>query len=136
MSDDDTGPVNIEDGLTDTQRQGAALAAAGWQGVDIAAELGVRPETVSRWRRLPAWLAAVESYSRERRAKLNDRAVALAGDALAELESLLHYGADPHIRLRAAVSVLTLTGFARTAARQSGREEERRGGGIAATGTA
>jgi DNA-binding NarL/FixJ family response regulator len=48
-----SGEVVGLDGLTDQQREGARLAAAGWRGVDIAEHLDVAPETVSRWRKKP-----------------------------------------------------------------------------------
>ena len=97
MSDDteaDTGPVNITNGLTDQQQRGAELAAAGWSGVNIAAELGVRQETVSRWRKLPAWQAAVDAITGEVRAEISGRLMDLSQAALDELEQLIHYMFD------------------------------------------
>jgi hypothetical protein len=113
---DTTEPVGIEDGLTDQQRRGAELAAAGWSGVDIAHELGIRPETVSRWRRLPQWQAALEAITSEVRGELQASLHELAGKALAELEALVEYRHNPTIRLRAAVALLQMAGIGKTQA--------------------
>ena len=120
MSDDSSDPVSITDGLTDQQRRGAELAAAGWSGVDIGSELGVRPETVSRWKRLPAWQAAYDAIVAEVRGELEASLTELAGKALSELEALLGYDYDPSIRLRASVALLNMAGV--------GRVQQTRGG--------
>ena len=121
MSDDDThDPVRIEDGLTDQQRRGAELAAAGWSGADIAHELGIRPATVSRWRRLPAWQAAHDAIVAEVRGELEASLTELASKALVELEALLGYGYNPSIRLRASIALLQMAGV--------GRVQQSRGG--------
>jgi len=112
--------VNIADGLTDQQRRGAELAAAGWAGVRIAEELGVRQETVSRWRKLPSWQAAVDAIAGEVRAEVSGRMMELAQRALDELEELIHYRVDSSIRLRACISVLQLSGVGRALVSKSG----------------
>lgn len=109
----DSGPVNIDSGLTNQQQKGAALAAAGWSGVDIAAELGVRQETVSRWRKLPAWQAEYERILSEARAELAGRIMELSSEALDRLADLLDYPHDPGVRLRASVAVLQIAGAGR-----------------------
>jgi hypothetical protein len=37
-----SGIMWLDDSLTDQQREGTRLAAAGWTGIDIAQSLGVR----------------------------------------------------------------------------------------------
>ncbi len=120
MTDETTDPVGIADGLTDQQRRGAELAAAGWAGVDIAAELGIRAETVSRWRRLPSWQAAHDAIVAEVRGDLEASLRELAEKALAELEALVEYRHNPTIRLRAATVLLQMAGV--------GRSQQARGG--------
>ncbi|WPL11366.1 MULTISPECIES: hypothetical protein [Thiorhodovibrio] len=110
---DSTDPVGIEDGLTDQQRRGAELAAAGWSGVDIAGELNVRPETVSRWRKLPAWQAAVDGILSEARAVIGSRVLDLSERALDQLELLVEYRHNPTIRLRACIEMVRLAGVGR-----------------------
>lgn len=114
---DDKHPVGIEDGLTDQQRRGAELAAAGWSSVDIAAKLGIRQETVSRWRKLPQWQAAHDAIVSEIRGELQASLHELAGKALAELEELVEYRHDPGIRLRAAISLLQQAGIGKVQSR-------------------
>lgn len=109
----ESGPVGIESGLTNQQQKGAELAAAGWSGVDIADELGVRQETVSRWRKLPAWQAEYERILSEARAELAGRIMELSSAALDRLADLLDYPHDPGVRLRAAVAVLQIAGAGR-----------------------
>lgn len=113
MTDDTTDPVGIEDGLTDQQRRGAELAAAGWSGVNIADEVGVRPETVSRWRKLPAYRAAIDAILSEAHAEISGRVMELSALALDELESLVTYRHAPAIRLRASIEMLRLAGVGR-----------------------
>jgi hypothetical protein len=113
-------PVGIEDGLTNQQRRGAELAAAGWSGVDIAGEIGVRPETVSRWRKLAAWQAAHDAITAEVRGELEASLTELAGKALTELEALLDYRHNPTIRLRASVALLQMAGVGRVQQARSG----------------
>lgn len=108
-----TDPVGIEDGLTDQQRRGAELAAAGWSGADIARELQVRPETVSRWRKLPAWQAAVDGILSEAREAIGARVMDLSERALDELEALVSYRHNPSIRLRACIEMVRLAGVGR-----------------------
>ena len=126
MSDDtetDTGPVNIANGLTDQQQRGAELAAAGWSGVNIAAELGIRPETVSRWRKLPAWQAAVDAITGEVRAEISGRIMELSQAALDELAELIHYKYDSSLRLRACIAMLQLSGAGRVVASKGGERQ-------------
>ena len=120
MKTDTSDPVGIEDGLTAQQRRGAELAAAGWSGVDIASELGIRQETVSRWRKLPAWQAAYEAIVSEVRGELRASLHDLTGKALAELEALIEYRHNPTIRLRASIALLQLSGIGKVQGHASG----------------
>lgn len=126
MTDDNTAPVRIEDGLTDQQRRGAELAAAGWSGVDIAEELGIRPETVSRWRKLPGWQAARQAIVDEQRGALTAALDDLAEDALAELRRLVKFPWDASIRLRAASEVVRHSGIGKGSARTTARDPDQR----------
>jgi hypothetical protein len=108
IEDEDNGPVRIDSGLTNQQQKGAELAAAGWSGVHIAEELGVRPETVSRWRKLPAWQAEVDRILFQARAELGGRIIELSQVALDEIEKLLRYPHNASVRLRASVAMLQI----------------------------
>lgn len=108
-----SGEVIGIDGLTDQQREGARLAAAGWRGVDIADHLGIAQETVSRWRKKPEYVAAIEAIFAETRAEVAGRMSELTNKALDVLDEMLDYRYDPALKLRAASTVLQISGVAR-----------------------
>lgn len=64
----------IWDSLTPQQMKGARLEAMGNRPVDIAREIGVRPHTISAWRRLPAYRETVALLSRAATARALDDA--------------------------------------------------------------
>ena len=76
--------------LTPNQIRAAALMVEGLSGVAIAGALGIRAETVSRWKRAPAFAAEVRRLvdtaqngtPRERTAALLPRAFDALQDAL------------------------------------------------------
>lgn len=101
------------DGLTDQQREGARLAAAGWRGVDIAERLEVAPETVSRWRKKPEYIAAIEAILSEARSEVAGRMVELTDKALDVMEDMLEYRYDSRLKLRSAIALLQVAGTGR-----------------------
>lgn len=50
----------IWDQLNAQQMEGARLEATGCRPVDVARQLGVRPQTVSKWRTMPAYIETVK----------------------------------------------------------------------------
>jgi len=108
-----SGEVVGLDGLTDQQREGARLAAAGWRGVDIAEHLDVAPETVSRWRKKPEFIAAIEAILNEVRSEVAGRMVELTDKALDVVEQTLEHPFDRALKLRAAVALLQISGIGR-----------------------
>jgi hypothetical protein len=108
-----SGEVIGIDGLTDQQREGARLAAAGWRGVDIAEHLDVAPETVSRWRKKPEYVAAIEAILSEARSEVAGRMVELTDKALDVVEQTLEHPFDRALKLRAAVALLQISGIGR-----------------------
>lgn len=106
----DDEAVSIDDGLTAQQRHGAELAAIGWSNTNIAENVGVRRETVSRWHKLPAFRRVVAQLVDEHRAEQIGYLGELSTKAMAAIEDLLIYS-DPNIRLKAAVAVLGLSGL-------------------------
>lgn len=117
-----SGEVIGIDGLTDQQREGARLAAAGWRGVDIAEHLGVAQETVSRWRKKPEYVTAIEAILREARLEVAGRMLGLTDKALEVIEGTLDYKYDRHVMLRAAIALLQLSGSGRVAPTRPGQQ--------------
>ena len=116
MTDDTETPggeLVPNDGLTDLQREGARMAAEGWRGVDIAEHLQVAPETVSRWRKLPAFNHAVLRYHDHAAVATRARLVSMIEQSLDKLEDLMNYPHDKRIQLRAATALLELSGVQR-----------------------
>ena len=126
---EDNNVVGI-DGLSDTQREGARLAAQGWRGVDIADHLGVAQETVSRWRRKPEYIAAIEGHLADSRAEVTGRMGDMVQKALDVVEELLDYQYDKALKLRAAIALLQLAGIGRSmTATRPGRSGDAAAGG-------
>ena len=117
-----SGEVIGIDGLTDQQREGARLAAAGWRGVDIAEHLGVAQETVSRWRKKPEYVAAIEAILSEACLEVARRMADLTDKALDVIEDTLDYKCDRRVQLRAAIALLQLSGVGRAASSRSGHQ--------------
>ena len=103
--------VGLDDGLTDQEREGTRLAPAGWTGIDIAQSLGVRKETVSRRRTLPADRATVESHLADIRSATADRMAEFVERALDVIEEQMDYGYDHRIKLRAQIALFQLSGL-------------------------
>ena len=126
---DDNNVVGI-DGLSDTQREGARLAAQGWRGCDIAEHLGVAAETVSRWRRKPEYIAAIEGHLADSRAQVAGRMGDMVEKALDVVDDMMEYRYDSSLKLRAAIALLQLAGIGRTmSAAKPGRSGDAAAGG-------
>lgn len=84
------------DGLTTRQIEAVRLVAAGQSNIDIAATIGVHPDSVSRWKAEPAFKAAlsVEQEARAQEARvvltgLRDQALATGMAALSKAMQIL-----------------------------------------------
>lgn len=94
-------------GLTAQQWQAVALLVAGKKQVDIAEELGVTQETVSRWRSGPLFAAALNLAIRDAYAGTIGQVRGLVTEAVAALRESL-YSEDERVRMAAALAVLRL----------------------------
>lgn len=95
---------------SDRKHIAALRTAGGARARDIAKELEVRPETVSRWRQEPAFQAFVAHYRREILQAAADRMRSLTNKAVATIEGILdNPDAPPEDRLRAAKLILEQT---------------------------
>jgi uncharacterized protein YerC len=96
-----------EAGLTAQQWQAIGLLVAGKKQVDIAQELGVTQETISRWRNGPLFAAALNLAVRDAYSSTIGQVRGLVTDAVAALHESL-YSEDERIRMAAALAVLRL----------------------------
>lgn len=97
--------------LSPIQIKAAGLLARGWTGVKTARELGIRPETVSRWQSRPEFRAEMRRVLELAQAgDTRKRVVALTGPALDVLAAVLaSQRAGMELRVEAAAALL---GFA------------------------
>jgi hypothetical protein len=110
------------DGLTDQQREGVRLAATGWRGVDIAEHLGVAQETVSRWRKKPEYVAAIEVILSEARLEVAGRMADLTDKALDVIEGTLDCKYDRRVSFEPPSRLLQLSGVGRATSSRSGQQ--------------
>lgn len=99
--------------ITPRQARAAHLLASGMTVREVAGQLKIRPETLSRWKRLPAFEAehsraveAVQSALRERMSGLVDKAINVLGDFHA-------FGSDWKGRTNLALDIIKLLGAPR-----------------------
>jgi hypothetical protein len=97
------------------QVRAARLLAYGETTNSITSKLKVRRETLSRWKRLPAFKAQMEQIIEEERIQMQYKLSRLADTALETLWDEMQFipGGNPRVRLQAALSVLRLLGVER-----------------------
>lgn len=91
--------------LTAVQRRAALAMAAGRQAKSVAADLGVSESTIMRWRRLPAFQAALHEAESELLGDYSRQLTGLTQGATAAYAAALSKDAPLLTRLRAADSV-------------------------------
>lgn len=96
--------------LNETQHQAIVMLASGKTGAAVADALGVRKETVSRWRQLPEFRAGLNEVIEEVRESTRHRLTAMVEKALEVIEADLQTIDDPVRRSRAAFKILQLVG--------------------------
>lgn len=94
-------------GLTPVMWQAVALLVAGRRQVDVAQELDVTPETLSRWKTLPTFAAALNLAVRDAYEASVGQVRESAREALDVLRELLK-ASDERVRLQAALHVVQL----------------------------
>lgn len=95
--------------LTATQLRAARLLARGATGIETARVLDIAPETVSRWRREPAFTAELRrAIELGKDGDPRTRVEALTPRALDALEAVLtNAKTDPALKVRAAEVLLS-----------------------------
>ena len=94
-------------GLTAQQWTAIAMLAGGARQIEVATQLDVRQETVSRWKCDPRFVAALNLAIREHYAAIEGTVRSAAAEAMDVLRETLKSD-DPRLRLSAALSVLRL----------------------------
>ena len=98
--------VSDETKLEAKQLQAVALLASGCPAKDVAAELKVSPQTISTWRKQPAFRNALNNLKIQCLMSARDNLRTLSVDATAELARLMKHGQSERVRLQAALAIL------------------------------
>lgn len=96
-----------DNGLTAQQWQAISLLVIGKKQVDVAHELGITQETLSRWKGNPVFVAALNVAVRDCYMATVGEVRDLARDAVSALRDILDSD-DDRLRLSAALAVLRL----------------------------
>lgn len=94
-------------GLTAQQWQAIAMLAGGARQIDVATQLDIRQETVSRWKCDPRFTAALNLAVKEHYSSIEGIVRSAASEAVDVLRETMKSD-DPRLRLSAALSVLRL----------------------------
>lgn len=94
-----------ETGLTAQQWQAVALLTSGMRAVDVAQQVGVTPETISRWRAVPLFTAAYNQSVRDAYSATIGQVRDIAAEAIQTLRESLQ-SKDERVRLSAAMAIL------------------------------
>ncbi len=97
--------------LNAKQDQVITMILAGRSQKEAAAEVGVTPETVSRWKHEAEFTAEMNRQRKETWGAQRQRLQALVDDALQVYTDVLRAADDPKLRLRAARDVLDAVGL-------------------------
>jgi predicted transcriptional regulator len=89
----------------------ATMLVEGWLHKDVAEETGVTPQTISVWLTEPEFVAFVNKLKMENLHKARDRIQALSVKAAATIEDIMDNGSNDAVRLKAAESVLEMSGM-------------------------
>ncbi len=94
--------------LKPKQKKAAWMLSQGLSARYVAATIKVRPETLSRWKRLPEFKLEIEKFMQEERNESRHKLACLADASISAIWSELHDNSSGSKRLRAALNVLNL----------------------------
>jgi hypothetical protein len=107
--------------INNKQIAAARMLAQGKRAKTVAAELGVSPETISRWRREHAFIAMQNELHGEAHDDARDRLRAVVNDAVDVLQNLLHdESTPPKVKLETSMAVLRIVGITEDSKRAVG----------------
>jgi|GEM_PF-1360290 len=90
--------------------QAALLLSTGLSAVSVAREIGVTPETISRWKISPDFQASINAHQAERIAVTREQIRESSKKAVETINNLMASPSET-IRLKAAVSMLRFGNF-------------------------
>ena len=94
--------------VTPQQWHAVRLLVSGRRGVEVATEVGVSPETLSRWRHNPMFAACLNLALRESYAATVGELRGVAQDAVSVLRESLN-STDERLRFTAAMAILRMS---------------------------
>jgi hypothetical protein len=97
--------------LSPKQVQAIVLLAAGTTSRAAAEELSISPQTISEWKRNPAFIAQLNDLQVSAIDAARTKIQQAASDAVDALRELVGDGENPEIRRKAANDILRLAGF-------------------------
>ncbi len=104
--------------LNNQQLVAIRLLASGMRSKNTAEQVGVSPETISRWRKIPEFIAAMNEIQGDAHDDTRDALRSLQNEAVNAVKDILvSPDTPPKVRLEAALTVFDLTEI---------REESRR----------
>lgn len=110
--------------LNAQQEKAIVLVVLGKSGREIAEACEVTPETVSRWRQMPLFIATVNRILKDSQDEVKLRLHSLTNMALNAIESILtNEESPPNMRLQAALKVLELNQAGSWVKRQIGSDD-------------
>ena len=89
----------------------ATMLVEGWLHKDVAEEVGVTPQTISAWLTEAEFVAFVNKLKMDNLNKARDRVQALSVKATSTLEDIMDNSSNDAVRLKAAESVLEMSGM-------------------------
>ena len=101
--------------LTPKQMKAVHLLASGEKATVIARELKLRRETLSRWKRLPEFMAEIDKVMAETQERMRYRLLQLAEASISAMRMEVSSGDGDPKRVVAAMNVLKLLGMERLA---------------------
>ena len=135
-----SGQPNKARKLKERQSIAVDMLAGGSTGREVAIRLGVREETISRWRNNPVFIAALNQQLTEQRTATAQKLRRLAVRAMDNLEAFFDDSdASIHLRMTIAVKVLQMLKVGEHAAADIGPvtqeevENRRKWGGLFAS---
>ena len=97
--------------LTPKQETAAVLIASGKSCRDTAKDIGIKPETISQWRKNPYFEALVNELKMEALEGAREQLRNLSAEAVSGLKDLMENSKSDSVKLKACVEILKMCGL-------------------------